>query len=57
MLAQRRTWWAIISPALGQRLVFDRLYDRNEWDRANRGKPTFLHLCVQREDIITENTG
>ena len=28
MLGQRRRWWANISPALGQRLVFDRLQDR-----------------------------
>ena len=28
MLAQRRRRWANNSPALGQRLVFDRLHDR-----------------------------
>ena len=28
MLAQRRGRWANNSPALGQRLVFDRLHDR-----------------------------
>ena len=42
MLAQRRERWANISPALGQRLVFDRLQvesagqtNRNEWDGEN----------------------
>ena len=28
MLAQRRILWANNNPALGQRLVFDRLHDR-----------------------------
>ena len=30
-LAQRREQWANISPALNQRLVFDRLHDRKPW--------------------------
>ena len=35
MLAQRRRWWANISPALGQRLVFDHLPDRKRWIEMN----------------------
>ena len=35
MLGQRRRRWANISPALGQRLVFDRLQDRNRWREMN----------------------
>ena len=31
LLAQRRGQWAIISPALGQRLMFDCLPDRKRW--------------------------
>ena len=59
MVGQHRRRWATISPALGQRLVFDRLQDRKCWrevneqtetDRADRGKAICLHLCVQRGD-------
>ena len=67
MLAQRRRRWANISPALGQRLVFDRLHNRKHLTEMNgtptdtdsqtalrgRGKPTCPHLCVQKGDIIT----
>ena len=35
MLGQRRRRWANISPALGQRLVFDRLHDRKRWTEMN----------------------
>ena len=63
-----RVCWANISPALGQRLVFDRLHDRKRWTKMNgtltdrdpqtaliwavTGKTKCLHLCVQRGDII-----
>ena len=53
MLGQRRGRWASISPAWGQHLVFDRLPERNEWDR---GKATCPHLCVQRGDIFIDQT-
>ena len=35
MLAQCRRRWANISPALGQRLVFDHLLDRKRWIEMN----------------------
>ena len=35
MLAQRRTRWANINPALAQRLVFDHLHDRKRWREMN----------------------
>ena len=35
MLAQSRRWWANVSQALGQRLVFDRLYHRKPWRKMN----------------------
>ena len=40
MLAQRRRRLANISPALGQRLVFDRLYDRKRWREMNGDRLT-----------------
>ena len=65
MLAQHRRLWANISPALGQRLVFDHLHDRKRWtemnetltdtdwqtetDWADIGKATCLHLCIYFE--------
>ena len=62
MLGQRRTQWTNISPALGQRHVFDHLHDRKRWREMNgrrrlrqterTGKAICPHLCVQRGDII-----
>ena len=61
MFAQHRRRWVNISPALGQRLVFagaacdftmknigqiDRQKRQTHW--ADKGKPTCLHLYVQR---------
>ena len=35
MLGQRRRRWVNISPALGKRLVFDRLHDKMCWTEMN----------------------
>ena len=60
MLGQRRGRGANISPALGQRLSFDRLHNRQLWremngrltapsetDRADRGKAISPPLCTE----------
>ena len=62
MLVERRGQWANIGPALGQRIVFDRLHDRKLWltemngtDRrtertkrtnVNQHVPTFVYIQV-----------
>ena len=44
MLAQRRRRWANNSPALGQRIVFDRLHDRQR----ERTKTKLIEQTTER---------
>ena len=53
MLAQRRRLWANISPALGQRFVFDSLHYRNRWTEAH----TLMgHRDIEDAQTQTEQT-
>ena len=54
MLGQSRRRLANISPALGQRIVFDRLYHRKRWTEMN-GRLTAQTETDGADYIINQN--